>query len=98
MDLFCKKKTIMEVDYSDIEKFISYHYGFNFDLHRDQVDLNCNVRFITLSKENMGIGCKMSLEAYKETGKGVYMFSTLMRDLCNRDLIEEGEYIILLGA
>ena len=89
-----KEIKYFEVDYDDLDDFISEQYGREFEIVADQGLMNDVSKTVTVKKEQLNQWEQRDLEEWKLTGRKNWMFSTLLTDLCNRDLIPEGEYLI----
>lgn len=95
MILECKKVIHFEVKYSDLNKFISEMYDMDFNIIHDQECSNDYV--VELFAEKNGLGeCekKQVAEWSKEGGKTYYLASSILCDLCDKDLVDEGAYLI----
>jgi len=95
MNLKYEKKVIFEVDYSDMEEFINDHYGHDFELTCDQESCNDTSVSVTIKSGDLSEYAQKRVDAYKETGRWGFILKELMRDLCNKGLLEEGDYVIL---
>ena len=86
-----QEKVIVKVDGTDLENLIEETYGHPFEIVADQECgnhvLNTSVNQGEISSYHM-----KSFENWKETGKGNFVFHTILKDMCNRELIPEGEY------
>lgn len=94
MKLKCKKKTVIEVDCFDLERFINEVYGHNFEILCDLECANDSCRTMSIKKGKMTKYDLADVGKYKEIGEGSYLLHQLMDDMCARDLIEEGDYVI----
>jgi len=99
MNLKHVKKQLIVVDYGDLDEFISDIYGREYEIVADlelmQEGIFNDVSKSTLvKKEQLDKWQQGELNKWKTSGRGNRMFHTLMTDLCNRDLIEPGEYLI----
>lgn len=90
-----KTVSVHEVDYNDLDDFISFTYGTSFEVVADQEMSNDSSKVMTVKKARLN---KWDAEVF-ETVKTDGCFRTgslypIMTDLCNRDLIPEGKYVI----
>ncbi len=88
-------KTVITMDYDELEKIIfkAYNQKFCFvadnELGNDSswnraFDLNCPLEDYEVEE----------LEKFKLTGKGDYLTNTIMQDMVNNNVIPSGEYLI----
>ena len=89
-----KEIKYFEVDYDDLDDFISEQYGREFEIVADQELMNDVSKTVTIKKSVLNQWEQKDLEEWKLTGRKNWMLYTLLTDLCNRDLIPEGEYLI----
>lgn len=85
-----------EVDYQELNSFISDHYDQPFDFVADQECYNDTAHNVTVKKDqNKSEYNKNQLAAFKAGEPTTsYMAGTLMDDLCDQDLIPAGGYLI----
>lgn len=91
-----KEKTYKEVDYYDLEELINKTYNKkDFSIVVDLELGNDSYTTMSVEKEEIDEYDKGKLIEFKngndETG---WMTSILMTDMCNKDIIPEGEYLI----
>jgi len=92
--LECKKKTVIKVDYGDLESHIKEIYGHELSIVADQETDNDESIDIVVKEEEI-IGCDFDeVKAFVETGEYRYLLHTLMTHMCNEGHLEEGNYII----
>lgn len=94
MKLKTKKVEYFEVDYGDLEAFIEEVYGQEFNLACDQETGNDTALTMEVKKERLGEYDRDKIDRWIRDGEESYMFRVLMFDLCNKDLIEPGNYVI----
>ena len=97
MELKHTTKTIFEVDGFDLTNFICNHYGCtrnDYDFSADQEMGNGDEKSFSIGKEELDD----FEQAIIDDKKFNYGFITriLLTDLCNKDLIEEGDYLVSL--
>lgn len=90
-----KTVTVHEVNYSDLDDFISFTYGTSFEIVADQEMSNDSSKVITVKKEGLRSWDQQALDDAR-LGKFFRPGSLypIMTDLCNRNLIPEGKYVI----
>lgn len=87
--------TVHEVNYADLDDFISFHYGVAFETPCDQEMSNDSDKVLTISKEKLDkwdMGCfdKAKIDGCFPGGS----LRPIMTDLCNRGLLPAGKYVI----
>lgn len=92
--LKCKKVEYLEVDYGDLDNFISKHYGREFEVVADQEMGNDSSKSLTVKQEPLDEWERRNLDEWISTGRGGWLLRTIMTDLCNQGLIAPGEYLI----
>ena len=96
MELKVEQKVTFHVDYYDLEEFINHHYApaGEYSFVADMESSN-NVRhtFELTFGDELNKWHLADIEKFKQ-GKGSYVTATLLRDLCNRGLIDPGLYVI----
>lgn len=92
--LKCKKETVIVVDYGDLDNFISKVYDVDFEVVADQELMNDVDKKISVKKSVLNKWEQQDLDDFKSGKIKTFMLYTLMTDLANRDLIEEGNYLI----
>lgn len=94
--LRCSVKTVIDVDYVDLEGFIEAHYGV--DDYSVIADLECkndSSHTVSVSGGKLDKYDTKTLNEFK-SGKAEYGCSLhiLMQDMCNEGVIEAGDYLI----
>ncbi len=88
--------TVIQVSHSELDTFISKHYGQEFSCCADQEWSNDSIHELSVDgKEN----CTESydrepVEEFRKTGQGQWLLSKLMDDLASKGHIEKGDYVI----
>lgn len=86
--------TYKVISYGDIDNLIRKTYGHEFDIVADQEVCNgANLNF-NVSKGTVESYDKQRLESFVEFGTGHFIGHLILTDLCNKDLLEEGNYLI----
>jgi hypothetical protein len=89
------KKTVIEVDYHDVDQVITKEYGRDYECVAYEEWGNYQDHSLNIKKEPLDEFELEDLERWKSGDKkarcSVYVFLT---DLCNQGKIEEGEYLI----
>lgn len=92
------EKIVREVDYNDLDDFINIVYHKSprtFEVVADQEWGNDEDHEIQIKKEEIKHDWdKDKLVQWNITGRGNYLLRLLLTDLCNRDLLEPGTYLI----
>lgn len=89
-------KSIISVSGYDLEELINLTYGSeNFEIVADQ-ELGNQVYNTHVSKGAIKSWDTENFTKFKATGRAkyIYILGTLLTDMCNKDLIPEGEYNI----
>ena len=94
MELKSKKRIVIEVDYNDLENVIKDYYGHDFEIVADQEVGNESTLNIMVKKKELDKWSTKDMEEFQNTGRGNFMLYKILTDLCNNDVIEEGQYII----
>lgn len=90
-----KEKTIFEVEYSHLEEIAKKIYKQDICLVSSQEWDNYSLHSLIVKKGDWYEEWKEVFDKWEKTGKQSYgIFYGLMQDLCNKELIPEGEYII----
>lgn len=94
MKLEHTKKTVIEVDYSDLEDFIEENYNVEYNIIAGEETGNDEYLSYTIKNEYLTNYDYLNLRKWTETGNGMYLLSNILQDLCVKGLIEEGNYLI----
>lgn len=91
------KQTIVKVDYSDVEKLIFETYKQRYEImpmeevgssqYAAVIEKTVKPGLLTQSEEH-------EIEQLVLGQPQQWIFSTILKDLCNKGLIDEGDYII----
>lgn len=88
---------VRTVECSDLEEFIRLMYNVSAEYYSFTIDVECGndstIEFF-VKKEVLDSYDKKQLEAWKGGQGGGYMTQLLLTDLCNQELIDEGNYYI----
>lgn len=93
--LAVKRVSYLQVSYRDIGKFIQEVYGipyYNPVATEEWSNDSCHE--ITVKNEELDNWDLEKLEKVKVGKEPSWSFRAVMTDLCNRDLIEPGDYLI----
>lgn len=96
MTLPITTKTIHSVDYSDFEKAVKYYYGVDdYSFPADaETGNDTSVATSYYKKYPLGSFEQEELNEFKATGEYNMIYSVLLQDMVNNDIIPEGEYLI----
>ena len=95
MALKAVKKTVFHVEHWDLEEFICEVYGKDeYSFVEDAEVQNYSSKEFSLNKEPLDERDTNILNRFIEGHSPQYIIRILLQDMCNRDLIEEGDYII----
>ena len=93
-ELEVEQKTVFKVDYNDLDDFISEVYGHRYEIVADEELSNYSSKEFDIKKEVLDDYDSKSLQEFIDDGKGQFNARLILIDLCNKGLIEEGDYII----
>ena len=96
MKLKHTKVNYLEVDYGDLERFVHKYYPLNnkWSFVASEECGNDSTHSFPIKKEKMGDYELKALERFKAGHHQNFITSIILTDLCNKDLIDEGEYLI----
>jgi hypothetical protein len=90
-----EKKEFYVIDYNDLEDFIIDHYNIeDFSFVADYELCNFIIKHFEIKKEKLTKWDQEKLDKFKTTEDYNYISHVLMTDLCNNDIIPEGNYLI----
>ena len=92
-----EKKEIISTDYSELEALIKKEYRHLYEIMpSEEVGSSQYAATYTqhVSKGEIADYDVEEFDIFKSTGKGSFILSTILQDMCNKDLLEAGEYII----
>lgn len=87
-------KTVINVNYSDLNKFITEVYGKDFEFAVDVESSNDVSHSYTVKKEELTEWNRKHIDNFIATGRYGYITRSLLIDMANKGLIEEGDYIV----
>ena len=93
-ELKVEKKTVFKVDYGDLDDFISEVYGHEYEIVADEELSNYSSKEYHVEQEELSDYNMKSLREFTEEGRGMYNARLILVDLCNKGLIETGDYVI----
>jgi hypothetical protein len=89
-----KKQVFFEVDYNDLDQFISDFYGVYYEFVADQECSNDSQHTFNIKKEKLAEYDQNKLNEFVNGKSRTYIARILLADLCNKDIIEPGKYLI----
>lgn len=93
--LKCTKKTIFHVEWGDFDRLVRDFYGINhYEFAADVESPNDTTHEFSAGKEKISYWDKKDLEKFKKNGSYNWITPTLLNDLCDEGIIEEGDYFI----
>lgn len=94
MPLKSVKEAVFTVEYSDFDDFVSHEYGrqYNCCAMGEFNNDSCYKYFVEKDLSDPHI--QEDLDAAREKGVFSVSIPTILTDLCNRNLIEPGTYLI----
>ena len=91
-----KKKTFFTTDSDQLERLFESVYGHGFSFQADySSEIGVYQKFTVTKGDNGGEDEQDEIKFYKETGEGELLTNTILNDLADQGIIEEGKYIIL---
>ena len=82
------------MSYGWFERIVNDIYGVNYEFVADQEAHNDTSYEYDVHKRKFSEWENNSLDKFKKEGKYSYMAGTILDDLCDKGVIEEGHYII----
>jgi hypothetical protein len=95
--LKCKVKTIVEVDYNDLERFIKAETGHEYEIPSEEECDNDTARtFDGIDGNARGhiVGFAEDWAKFKATGKGRYILRVILEGLCSEGKLQPGDYLV----
>jgi hypothetical protein len=89
-----RKKVLIEVNYDELNNLIRQEYGQDFHCVSDMEWNNDESHSISLCKKELGEYDQRKVDQFKKNGDSYFILYALMQDMVNRDILEEGEYLI----
>ncbi len=88
------KEEFLVVKCNILEKEIQKEYGREFDLVADLTANRDSFIKVMVYKDTLGNYDKECLEGFITEGEGSWLTPLLLTDMCNRDIIPQGRYLI----
>ncbi len=82
------------VDYHHLDRLIQNVYGVDFEFCADQESSNDISHSFSIKKEEFSEWELKDIKNFAETGKYSFLSHTILTDLCNRDILPAGDYIV----
>jgi hypothetical protein len=82
------------VDGSDLEELIRETYGHSYELTADMECRNDSEYEYMLKKKELNEYQKKDLAKFIQTGEYYFIWNTLLQDMVNRSILDEGNYLI----
>lgn len=93
--LECEKKTVLKVNYSDLENYITEIYGQELCIPEDQECQNDVLIEINIGDdEKLDKYGQKRIDSFIENGTCSFLLIDILIDLATKQLIEKGTYII----
>lgn len=97
MNKLFEEKTYKEIDYSDLDDFISNYYG-----HPNKFECVCSEEWgnyqshtIRVEKKKLSDYDQSYIDFFKKFGKyKTYSLRAMLTDMCNNGVFPEGEYLV----
>lgn len=94
-----REKLVLQVDYNDLNEFITQAYGLTqpYEVVAEEEWGNDQSHTLLVEKRELDedeLEDIVTMEATKGKRIPSYTTSTLLDDLCNKGLIEPGEYLV----
>lgn len=91
-----KRVSYMEVEYGAFEDLVNKTYGTtDYSFPADRECGNDSSHDFTVKKEALDDYDEKRLKEFIESNcRKIFMTNTILRDLCNKDIIAPGEYLI----
>ena len=86
--------TYKQVEYHELEDLILHVYKQEYEIVVGEEQRNDSLIRCRVEKEEFDNYSKERVKEFIETGDESYMLTYLLQDMCNRDIIEEGNYLI----
>lgn len=83
-----------QVEYHELEDLILHVYKQEYNIAAGEEKMNYVLLKYNVKKEQLDDYDKEQIKNFIETGNENYMLSYLLQDMCNKDIIEEGNYLI----
>lgn len=96
MSFKCQVKTVIEVEYGDLERFIEDETGHEYEIpDREELD-NYTAKTYDVDGNAKGyiVGFAEDWAKFKADGKGNLMLRVILEGLCLEGKIQPGEYLV----
>ncbi len=94
MDSIFEKETTYSVEYGALEEYIEEVYGHRIEIPASLEARNDSSYTVNVEKGKGWDWEKGEIDRWKETGEHEPTVNAIFQDLCDKDLIESGKYII----
>lgn len=97
MNLKCEKEVVVKCEYQDLESLIKHIYGHEYEIMpmEEVGSSQYNATYdLTVSKDKLSQDEVENIQSLRLGRPIPYMLGDILTDLCNRDIIDSGEYII----
>ena len=94
---YCRSKTIIAIDYSKLERLVQAAYDIpEWSFVADNEMNNDSEKEINIKAEELDKYDAGKLEEFitSKGRKGSYLTTTIMTDLCNKNILQPGCYIV----
>lgn len=88
------KQTIISVEADDLQKLIEETYGYRYEIVADMELSNDDLVESNVEKDELMDYDQNEVDEYGKTGRGSFLLHKLMQDLCNKNLLIPGKYLI----
>ena len=91
------KKEIISTNYNELEALIKKEYNQAYEIMpSEEVGSSQYAATYTqhVKKGELSDYDVEKFDVFKSTGKGNFILSVILQDMCNKDILEPGEYII----
>ena len=89
-----RTKTVIEMDYDELEDLIRGEFGHEFSVASDLEIGNDSAKTFIFKPEVIDEYDQNKIDGFKKSGKGSYLLRILMQDLVNREVLPAGNYVI----
>jgi hypothetical protein len=94
MNLKHQIESYYTVDYTDLEKLVEETYEHPYSFVTDIECHNDSEHDMVCKKKPLNEFHQLRVNKFKATGKYNWTFYSLMQDMVNNDIIDEGNYLI----
>lgn len=89
-----KKKTVIEMDYKELETLVKKTYGQEYNFVEDEECGNDSSHSFNFEEETLDAFSKEQLQSFKAGHNPSYITGTLIQDMVNNKILEQGDYLI----